>query len=64
MAIEQIVGLLVQERDMLNRAIEALGAPVRRVSRSPKKAASCRDNEPCRAGEEEGMDGGPEESAA
>jgi len=37
MNTEQIVGLLVQERDRLSRAIEALGAPVKRRGRPPKK---------------------------
>jgi hypothetical protein len=36
MATEQIIALLIQERDKLNRAIEALGAPVRRRGRPPK----------------------------
>jgi len=35
---DDIVVLLVAERDKLNRAIEALGAPVRRRGRAPKTA--------------------------
>jgi hypothetical protein len=38
MATEQIVTLLILERDRLNRAIEALGAPVKRLGR-PRKAS-------------------------
>jgi hypothetical protein len=38
MATEQIVTLLILERDRLNRAIEALCAPVKRLGR-PRKAA-------------------------
>lgn len=33
---EQIVVLLIQERDRLNRAIEALQGPVKRRGRPPK----------------------------
>ena len=36
MPTEQILALLIQERDKLNRAIEALGAPVKRRGRPPK----------------------------
>jgi hypothetical protein len=36
MATDQILTLLISERDKLNRAIEALGAPVKRRGRSPK----------------------------
>jgi hypothetical protein len=36
MTTEQIVGLLVAERDRLNRAIEALQGPVKRRGRPPK----------------------------
>ena len=36
MAIEQIVSLLVSERDRLNRAIEALQGPAKRRGRPPK----------------------------
>ena len=39
MSIEQIVAALVAERDKLNRAIEVLGAPVKRRGRPPKNAA-------------------------
>jgi hypothetical protein len=38
MATEQILTLLILERDKLNRAIEALGAPVKRRGR-PQKAS-------------------------
>jgi hypothetical protein len=38
MATEQIVTLLILERDKLNRAIEALGAPAKRLGR-PRKAS-------------------------
>jgi hypothetical protein len=36
MPIDQVVALLVAERDKLNRAIEALQGPVRRRGRPPK----------------------------
>ena len=36
MPTEQIVALLVAERDRLNRAIDALQGPVRRRGRPPK----------------------------
>jgi hypothetical protein len=36
MGTEHIVALLISERDKLNRAIEALGAPVKRRGRPPK----------------------------
>jgi len=36
MPIEQIVAILVAERDRLNRAIEALQGPMRRRGRPPK----------------------------
>ena len=36
MGTEHIVGLLISERDKLNRAIEALGTPVKRRGRPPK----------------------------
>jgi hypothetical protein len=38
MATEQIVTLLILERDKLNRAIEALGAPAKRPGR-PRKTS-------------------------
>jgi hypothetical protein len=38
MATDHIVALLIAERDKLNRAIEALGAPVKRLGRPPKSA--------------------------
>jgi hypothetical protein len=36
MNTEQILVLLISERDKLNRAIEALGTPVKRRGRPPK----------------------------
>jgi hypothetical protein len=36
MNTEHILALLIAERDKLNRAIEALGAPVKRRGRPPK----------------------------
>jgi hypothetical protein len=36
MATEHILALLIQERDRLNRAIEALQGPVNRRGRPPK----------------------------
>jgi hypothetical protein len=36
MPTEQIIALFIAERDKLNRAIEALGAPVKRRGRPPK----------------------------
>jgi len=36
---EDILALLIAERDKLNRAIEALGAPVKRRGRQKKAAA-------------------------
>jgi hypothetical protein len=36
MGTEHIVALLIGERDKLNRAIEALGTPVKRRGRPPK----------------------------
>jgi hypothetical protein len=38
MNTEHIVALLISERDKLNRAIEALGTPVKRRGRPPKNA--------------------------
>ena len=40
MATEQILALLIGERDKLNRAIEALGAPVGKRRGRPRKDAS------------------------
>lgn len=40
MATEHIVALLISERDKLNRAIEALGAPAKRRGRPPKQAVN------------------------
>ena len=36
MSTEHILALLISERDKLNRAIEALGMPVKRRGRPPK----------------------------
>jgi hypothetical protein len=36
MSTEHIIALLISERDKLNRAIEALGTPVKRRGRPPK----------------------------
>jgi hypothetical protein len=36
MSTEHILALLIAERDKLNRAIEALGTPVKRRGRPPK----------------------------
>jgi hypothetical protein len=36
MSTEHILALLISERDKLNRAIEALGTPVKRRGRPPK----------------------------
>lgn len=38
MPTEQILALLIQERDKLNRAIETLQGPVKRRGRPPKNA--------------------------
>jgi hypothetical protein len=38
MPTEHIVALLIQERDRLNRAIEALQGPVKRRGRPPKNS--------------------------
>ena len=40
MPTEQILALLIQERDKLNRAIDALQIPVKRRGRPPKSAAA------------------------
>ena len=40
MATEHIVALLISERDKLDRAIEALGAPMKRRGRPPKQAGT------------------------
>ena len=40
MPTDQILTLLVAERDKLNRAIEVLGAPVKRRGRPPKNPSS------------------------
>jgi hypothetical protein len=38
MPTEHILGLLIAERDKLNRAIEALQGPTKRMGRPPKNA--------------------------
>jgi hypothetical protein len=38
MSTEHIVALLISERDKLNRAIEALGTPVKRRGRPPRNS--------------------------
>jgi hypothetical protein len=38
MGISEIVGLLIAERDRLERAIQALGAPAKRRGRPPRAA--------------------------
>jgi hypothetical protein len=40
MSTEQILALLIQERDKLNRAIEALGTPVKHRGRPPKNPSA------------------------
>jgi hypothetical protein len=39
MGISEIVGMLIAERDRIERAIQALGAPAKRRGRPPKAAA-------------------------
>ena len=46
MPTEQILALLLQERDKLSRAIEALSAPTKRRGRPPKKAVAADDSDP------------------
>jgi len=40
MPTDQILALLVQERDRLNRAIEALQGPIKRRGRPPKDSSA------------------------
>jgi hypothetical protein len=40
MAIEQIVALLIQEREKISRAIEALQGSAKRIGRSPRNPFS------------------------
>jgi hypothetical protein len=40
MALEHIVGLLIQERDRIERAIEALQGAVKRRGRPPKNSVA------------------------
>jgi hypothetical protein len=40
MPTEQIIALLVAERDKLNRAIEALQGPIKRRGRPPKNSSA------------------------
>ena len=46
MNTEQILALLVSERDKLNRAIEALGTPVKRRGRPPKNSLTAASTAP------------------
>ncbi len=46
MNTEQILALLISERDKLNRAIEALGTPVKRRGRPPKNPMATLTNGP------------------
>jgi hypothetical protein len=39
MGISEIVGMLIAERDRIERAIQALGAPAKRRGRPPRAAA-------------------------
>jgi hypothetical protein len=39
MGISEIVGLLIAERDRIERAIQALGAPAKRRGRPPRTVA-------------------------
>ncbi len=57
MSIEQILALLVAERDRLNNAIEALQGPVRRRGRPPKNPLAVASSAP-------GKKRGPKRTAA
>lgn len=46
MPTEHIVALLIQERDKLNRAIEALQGPMKRRGRPPKNALAAAPTAP------------------
>jgi hypothetical protein len=46
MQTEQIVALLIAERDRLNRAIEALQGPTVRLGRPPKSATPAAESAP------------------
>ena len=46
MPTEQILGILIAERDKLNRAIEALQGPLRRRGRPPKNSLLTADPVP------------------
>jgi len=48
MPTDQILALLILERDKLNRAIEALQAPVRRRGRPPKNTATTAEAGPAK----------------
>jgi len=57
MPTDQILALLVAERDRLNRAIEALQGPVKRRGRPPKSlAALTAARAPTANGRKRGMD--------
>ena len=43
MPTEQILALLIQERDKINRAIEALQVPLKRRGRPPKNSIAVTD---------------------
>jgi hypothetical protein len=49
MSTEHIIALLISERDKLNRAIEALGMPVKRRGRPPKNELIATVTAPARA---------------
>ena len=46
---DHIVQLLIEQRDKINRAIEALGAPVKRRGRPPKNPLATLANGPVKA---------------
>jgi hypothetical protein len=48
MPTEHIVALLIQERDKLNRAIEALGVTLKRRGRPPKNPVSVTEGVPAK----------------
>jgi len=48
MPTEQILALLIQERDKLNLAIEALQSPVKRRGRPPKSLVAIPDGAPAK----------------
>jgi hypothetical protein len=46
MPTDHILALLIEERDRLNRAIEALQGPTKRRGRPPKNSAAVSSSEP------------------